>query len=85
MASVHSNFPKKNLITSVLKISLAGNGINCIVSDISRISQMGSGNHKGGGTNLLFGQNFSKTAWKWKKFDQDRGVPVKCFVVVCIP
>ena len=32
-------------------------------------------NHKGGGANLLLGQIFLKSAWKWKKLDQDGAHP----------
>ena len=40
----------------------------------SRISQRGH-QPQGGSTNLLFGQNFSKIVWKWKKLHREEGVP----------
>ena len=39
-----------------------------------RISQRGT-NPKDGGTILLFGQLFLKSAWKWRKLDWGRPTP----------
>ena len=56
-----------------------------INSGKSSFSQTGGGEvaNPKGSANLLFGQIFSKTAWKWRKFDRSRGGTSKFLVDLC--